>query len=147
MDATKRINDLIVIIGQLAAVLERENAALKERRTGTLKELTEEKARLARIYETRFQAVADERPDLDQVDPDSRERLRAVGAKADVLLKENGRLLKVAIAANRRVVDLIAEAVKASAPGPGTYTAAGAVGTKAAGATPRSVAFSLDRTL
>ena len=39
MDPTKRVNDLIVITGRLADLLERENVALREKQNKELNEI------------------------------------------------------------------------------------------------------------
>ena len=48
MDPTKRVNDLIVITDRLASLLERENAALRDRRNSELHEILDEKVTLSR---------------------------------------------------------------------------------------------------
>jgi hypothetical protein len=56
-------------------------------------------------------------------------------------------MLKIAIEANRRVVNLIAEAVKASVPSAGTYSPTGGTGTHDQRGAPKNVALSVDHTL
>ena len=55
-------------------------------------------------------------------------------------------MLKIGIEANRRVVNMIAEAVKASGPNTGTYAANGA-NAVAEQVTTKNVAISIDHTL
>lgn len=147
MDPTNRVNDLIVITGRLADLLERENDALRNRRNKELNEILDEKVTLGRVYESRIIGLTEAADALDQVDPELRERLRGVGEKVNGLIEENAKLLKIAIEANRRVVNLIAEAVKASVPSAGTYSPTGAATAKGHRAAPRNVAISVDRTL
>ncbi|MGH6660809.1 MAG: flagellar export chaperone FlgN [Rhodospirillales bacterium] len=147
MDPTNRVNDLIVITGRLADLLERENDALRNRRSKELNEILDEKVTLGRVYESRIMGLTEAADALDEVDPELRERLRGVGDKVNGLIEENAKLLKIAIEANRRVVNLIAEAVKASVPSAGTYSPTGAAASQGHRAAPRNVAISVDRTL
>jgi flagellar biosynthesis/type III secretory pathway chaperone len=149
MDINKRFSELIAISGQLADVLERENAALTRYERGSLPALLEEKTRLGRAYESRMETLGDDAAALAEADPDLGRRLGEIGARVRDLIARNARLLKIAIEANRRVVDVIADAVKSSTPGPAIY---GVRGRKAAAATatrgaPTSVPITLDRSL
>ncbi len=146
MDPTNRVNDLIVITGRLADLLERENDALRNRRNGELNNILDEKVTLGRVYESRIMGLTENEDALNDVDPELRERLRGIGEKVNGLIEENASLLRIAIEANRRVVNLIAEAVKASVPSAGTYSQAGTTAPLHRAA-PRNVALSLDRTL
>ncbi len=147
MDPTKRVNDLIVITGRLADLLERENLALINKQNQDLYDILDEKVTLGRVYETRIMGLAEDSEALDGVDPELLERLRDMGKKVKGLIEENAELLKVAIETNRRVVDLIAEAVKASTPSAGTYSQTGATEMPNHRAAPKNVAISLDHTL
>jgi len=147
MDPTNRVNDLIVITGRLADLLERENDALRNRRNDELNEILDEKVTLGRVYESRIMGLTEDEDALNAVDPELRERLRSVGEKVNGLIEENAKLLRVAIEANRRVVNMIAEAVKASVPSAGTYSETGAATPQGHRAAPRNVAISVDRTL
>lgn len=148
MDTNGRVKDLIAITSRLADVVERENDALSSHDRKGYDEILEEKATLGRIYETRIQAIRqDSEGDRADIAPELRENLKTVGARLRALIDDNARLLKVAIEANRRVVDLIAEAVKASTPGPGVYGAKGTVGNQRNRAQPGGMPLSLDRSL
>ena len=150
MEATNRINDLIDITSHLVDLLARENHALREKRPREVSALLEEKNNLTRAYETRIDGLSElvKNPEeLDEVDSELRERLHGLGEKVNLMVDENARLLKVAIDANKRVVEAIAEAVKTSQPGPGTYSAKGAVGAVGANGSSQNVSFTLDRSL
>lgn len=147
MDPTKRVNDLIVITGRLADLLELENLALINKKNQDLYDILDEKVTLGRVYETRIMGLTEDSEALDGVDPELLERLRDMGKKVNGLIEENAELLKVAIETNRRVVDLIAEAVKASTPSAGTYSQTGATEMPNHRAAPKNVAISLDHTL
>ena len=147
MDPTKRVNDLIVITGRLADLLERENVALREKQNKELNEILDEKVTLGRVYESRIMGLTEDPEALDNVDKELLERLRGIGMKVNGLIEDNAKMLKIAIEANRRVVNLIAEAVKASVPSAGTYSPTGATGTDDHRAAPKNVALSVDHTL
>lgn len=147
MDPTKRVNDLIVITGRLADLLERENAALREKQNKVLNEILDEKVTLGRVYESRIMGLTEDPEALDNVDKELLERLRGIGEKVNGLIEDNAKMLKIAIEANRRVVNLIAEAVKASVPSAGTYSPTGATGTQDHRAAPKNASMSVDRTL
>lgn len=147
MDPTNRVNDLIVITTRLADLLERENQSLEDKQSKDLNEILDEKVTLGRVYESRIMGLTENPEVLKEVDTDLRERLRDIGEKVNGLIEENAKLLKIAIEANRRVVNLIAEAVKASAPGTGTYSSSGIAGSTEHHAAPKNVAISIDHTL
>lgn len=147
MDPTKRVNDLIVITDRLADLLERENAALREKKTKVLNEILDEKVTLGRVYESRIMGLTEDPEALDNVDKELLERLRGIGEKVNGLIEDNAKMLKIAIEANRRVVNLIAESVMASVPSAGTYSPTGATGTQDHRAAPKNASMSVDRTL
>ncbi len=147
MDATNRIKDLIAITGHLVELMTQENAALRAKRPEDVATLLEKKVSLSRAYESRVQGLVEKPDSLARVDQALRQRLRSLVEKMHGLMEENARLLKVAIEVGRRVVESVSEAVKSSQPGPGTYSANGAVGTPSNGTAPRNLAISVDQSL
>jgi len=147
MPSNNRIEDLILITGRLIDVLERENDALNNQRNADLRDILDEKVTLSRVYESRMQVISEKPEILDEVDADLREKLQSLGQQVSTLIEANGRLLKVAMTVNRRVVELIAEAVHDATPSAGTYGATGASATGSLGADKQRVAFSLDQVL
>ncbi len=148
MDINKRLFELITVSGQLASVLERENDALANYDRLAFDGLVEEKARLGRIYESQMESLAKGKTeDFADVDPDLGDRLRALGNEVRDLIERNARLLKIAIEANRRVVDMIAEAVRSSGAAPGVYEGRGRVAAAGGHTHPTSLPLSLDRSL
>ncbi len=146
MDPTNRVNDLIVITNRLADLLKRENEALGNRKYSGFNEILDEKVTLGRVYESRIMGLTDDPATLEQVDGELRDRLRSLGEKVNGLIEENAELLKIGIEANRRVVNMIAEAVKASVPSAGTYSANGEASVEQHAAT-KNVAITVDHTL
>ena len=147
MDPNNRLNDLIVITDRLVDLLERENDALKNHKTEVIHTLLDDKATLARVYETRLKGLAEKPEILENADPALREKLRHFAEKVETLILENGKLLNVAIEANRRVVDLIADAVQAQQPNAGTYSSDAQASNNGSNAASQRVALSLDQTL
>jgi len=147
MDPKNRVNDLIVITNRLADLLLRENDALRNKNNGVLNEILDEKVTLGRVYESRVMGFTEDPEALEGVDQEQRDRLRALGEKVNGLIEENASLLKIAIETNRRVVNLIAEAVKASVPSAGTYSPTGATGGIDHHGAAKNVAISIDHTL
>lgn len=130
MNTEAKIKDLITLTGNLADLLERENTALREHRPADVAGLLNEKQTLSRVYEARiirFAKLSETPEAFKDMDPELLERLKTLGGKVNTLMDVNERLLKVAIEANRRVMEAIADAVKSNAPGPGVYSANGAV--------------------
>ncbi len=147
MDINNRVNDIIVITTRLIELLEKENDALRNQRTAEVHELLDEKTTLSRVYETRFTGLMERQNALDEVEPDLRQKLGEIGETINALIEDNSRLLKVAIEANRRVVELVAEAVRDTSASAGTYGADGATGNDRGLAAANGAAFSLDQTL
>ena len=147
MDPNNRLSDLIVIANRLIAQLEIENDALRKHETEIIHTLLDEKATLARVYESRFKALLEKPELLDDADPKLREQLKKLAEKLERLIQDNGNLLNVTIQANRMVVDLIAEAVHAQQPNAGTYSSDAQASTHGANAASQRVALSLDETL
>ncbi len=147
MNATGRINDLIEITERLEALLMKENKALSDKDAREATRYLEEKNNLSRIYESRIKGIMDNAPALAGVNPVLRQKLRELGEKVNLMIRENARLLKITIEANRRVVEMVAEAVKSQQPGPGIYSAKGTSNKSDVHSAPRNLALSLDRSL
>ncbi len=147
MDATGKIHDLIEITERLAALLMKENKALGDKNAEEATKYLEEKSNLSRIYESRIKGMMDNPSALAAVDPELRLKLRELGEKVNLMIRENARLLKIAIEANRRVVEMVAKAIEAQQPGPGIYSAKGTANKADVHSAPRNLALSLDRSL
>lgn len=147
MDSSQRVKDLIIICQRLSELLEKENALLRGRRPAAIEAFLEDKGALCRAYETRVGGLLSNREELADVEPGARDRLRALGGKVDALIVENERLLKVAIEAHRRVMQVIADAVSSSQPGPSVYSPAGRVRNGASKAARGSTALTYNQAL
>ena len=147
MSSESKVDDIMLIIERLSDVLERENAALKDRKIQEVHALLDDKVTLSRVYETRMQYYNENPDELINVSPELRDKLSTVGANISKLLQQNAAMLKVAIEANRKVVDMIAAAVKSATPGPGTYGSNGVTDIPDHKSQVRGMALSFDQTL
>ena len=132
IDTASRLTDLADIGRTLLELLSRENAALKKQDYRQVAAFVDRKNELVRAYETRFAGLAkDAKPeDIAAVDPAVRDEARDVGKAVEAMVEENSKLLAIAIEVQRRVMASIADAALAIAPGPGTYSARGLVGSR-----------------
>lgn len=105
----------------LASVLARENEALKARDTTRMRRLLEEK-QAALLACERWLDSDDARGAGAAVADDAFTALRS---RLDGLAEENQRRLRVAIAANQRLVESIAIAVQSQSPGGEAYASDG----------------------
>lgn len=147
MEPDNRIQDLILITERLVDVLERENDALSNQRNSELRDILDEKVTLSRVYESRMQVISEKPEILESVDGELRDELRELGIKVNDLITENAKLLKIAMTVSRRVVELIAEAVRDASPSAGTYGAKGTTDSGIANAESKRPSFSLDQIL
>ncbi len=145
MDVAKRMTDLVNVTTRLIDVLERENELLRDRRYNELNLILDEKETIARVYQARIMGL-EENPDvLDDASDEDREQLRELAHKVDTLMAQNARMLEVAMVVSKRIVDLVAEAVKEAQPSSGTYSKKGStVGAAQKGG---SMSLSLNETL
>ena len=111
MDITKQVKDLIDITTRLAELLKRENQALRDHDTQEASALLTEKNSLSEVYEDHVQAVMNHSDHLNDIEPSLKERLSSIGEKAKTLIEENAILLRAAIVANQRVMEMVADAL------------------------------------
>ena len=143
---------LLSAMRQLEAVLAEENAALKARSGGALKALVARKAAAATAYERAAAAFAATGSETDTAAID-RAHLAALRAGAETLeavCRENAFRLDVARAAQRRLIEQIVDAAKATAAasaGPGTYGRNGAIGASGRARPPAAASLSFNRAL
>jgi flagellar biosynthesis/type III secretory pathway chaperone len=130
----------------LASVLERENAALTEFRPETVVALVREKSTAVRSYEAKIRALRQETSDLASLDDQRRRHLRQLGEMLAPLANENERLLRVAIEANRRLLDAFVDAVCSLSGEAANYSRRGTVGGRSVSGGKR-VALSVNQTL
>lgn len=147
MDPEKRMADLISITSRLVDVLERENAILKERRHNDLADLLDEKETIGRVYQARIMGLQEDPEQLKDVDETERLKLKDLAHSVDKLVSENARMLEAAMYASKRIVEMVAEAVRDTTNSSGTYSQQGSTQMPMNKSEVRSGAISLDQTL
>ena len=125
MDADKRMADLINVTKRLIDVLEREHELLSDRRHSELSGLLDEKETIGRVYQARVMGLQENPEQLEGVNEDARAELKELAVKVDDLIRRNARMLEAAMFASKRIVDLVAEALRDTANAAGTYSKGG----------------------
>jgi len=147
MDSEKRMADLISVTSRLVDVLERENAILIDRRHNDLAGLLDEKETIGRVYQARIMGLQEDPEQLNGVDEAERLKLKELALSVDTLVVENARMLEAAMYASKRIVEMVAEAVRDSTNTSGTYSQRGSTQMPVGKSEVRSGAISLDQTL
>ena len=147
MDITQQVKELIDITTRLADLLKRENQALRNHDTQEASSLLGEKNSLSEVYEDHVKAVMNHSAHLKDIEPGLRERLNSIGEKAKELIEENAVLLRAAIVANQRVMEMVADALSKARTKITTYSSDGRMGTAPKREPVHSPALSIDHTL
>lgn len=147
MNPEKRMADLISVTSRLVDVLERENAILVERRHNDLADLLDEKETIGRVYQARIMGLQEDPEQLKDVDENERMKLKELAQTVDKLVAENARMLEAAMYASKRIVEMVADAVRDSTNSAGTYSQRGSTQMPVGKSEVRSSAISLDQTL
>ena len=147
MDPEKRMADLISVTSRLVDILERENEILKDRRHNDLADLLDEKETIGRVYQARIMGLQEDPEQLKDVDEDERMKLKELAHKVDELVAENARMLEAAMYASKRIVEMVADAVRDSTNTSGTYSQKGSTQMPVGKSEARGGAISLDQTL
>jgi hypothetical protein len=132
---------------RLVAMLERENAALRARRNADVAAMAADKAVAAKIYEARLTALGEATAAFSDLPDDARRTLRSIGERLARELEQNASLLEVAVAASRKVMQILAEVVRTLSVGVGIYGANGAARRGSRSGAPTAIAVSVDRAL
>ncbi|HLO77737.1 MAG TPA: flagellar protein FlgN [Magnetospirillum sp.] len=118
-------DDIVWACTHLCELLEYENEALAAHDAATVRELTENKAALARIYEQAVAPMADEPHLVDTLEPEQKEELMGLGSRLKDLVEENARRIKAEMDAYQMLMDAVVGAVKTSKTTAVTYGRAG----------------------
>lgn len=131
----------------LVAAISAENAALREGSARRMTEIAERKAAARSAYEAKLTALRSASDDFSGLEDGERRTLRRAGEQLTAVTAENLLLLKAAMEANRRLMDAVAEALRAAMRGAGVYSQSGTVAGAFSGAAPTSMAVSVNRAL
>lgn len=127
------IDDIVWACTNLCELLEFENEALKQHDSRTVRELAENKAALARIYENAIAPLAADPHLADSLEPEQKEELTALGVRLKDLVEENARRLRAEIEATQALMDAMVSAVKSNATNTVSYGPAGQYGAAPSG--------------
>lgn len=119
-------DDLVWACTNLCELLEVENEALTQHDIQTVRDLSDNKAALARIYEQALLPMSEDPSLVDGLEPEQREELTALGRRLQELVEVNARILKAEMEATNRLMDAVVSAVKTNAPNTVTYGKGGA---------------------
>ncbi|SBW01329.1 hypothetical protein KL86APRO_11411 [uncultured Alphaproteobacteria bacterium] len=108
----RNIDDLRLVMTNLANLIETENAALGEHKLDVVKALSANKWTLTRNYRNQMQAIADAPSILQCLEPEERAQLRTLGERLDRECKRNELLLEANIDAANRVMQAMVDGVK-----------------------------------
>ena len=120
-------DDIVWARTHLCELLEYENEALAAHDAATVRELTENKAALARIYEQSVAPMADEPHLLDTLELEQKNELMSLGIRLKDLVEENARRIKAEMEAYQMLMDAVVTAVKTTKTNSVTYGRAGKV--------------------
>lgn len=127
-DATPTLpyEDIVWACTHLCELLEYENEALAQHDSTAVRELSENKAALARIYEQAVAPMAEAPELLDSLAPEQREELAALGNRLKALVEENAMRIRAEMEACTMLMDAVVNAVKTTSAASVTYGPAGA---------------------
>jgi hypothetical protein len=109
------LKDFVGVMDKLKAIIETENQFLGRGLPATLLATTKRKALLSREYGALSSEMLDAAVDQLLADPSLPAKLVAAGSELQAMSTENRALLSRAVAASRRRVDAVMDAVRASA--------------------------------
>lgn len=120
-------DDIVWACTHLCDLLDYENEALAAHDMGAVRELAENKAALARIYEESVLPLAEDPQLVDTLEPEQREELTVLGQQLKELVEENARLIKAEMEAYQLLMDTMVHAVQAANTAAVTYGRGGAI--------------------
>ncbi len=115
MERNPALDNFVGVMGKLKAIIENENDFLERGLPATLLATTKRKSVLSREYGTLSNELLDVAVDQLLADPELQVKLVAAGAELQAMTTENRALLERAVKASHRRVNLVMEAVRASA--------------------------------
>lgn len=137
----RNIDDLKLVMGNLANLIEAENLALVEHNLDAVKALSANKWTLTRNYRNQMQAIADAPSILHALDAEERAEMRTLGERLDRECKRNELLLDAHIDAANRVMHAMVEGVKQASERGAVYGRSGALTGISADGRPLAVSF------
>lgn len=118
-------DDIVWACTHLCDLIEYENEALANHDPATVRDLADNKAALARIYEQAVAPMADAPELVDTLDPDQKSELLALGHRLKDLVEENARRIKAEMEAYHMLMEAVVNAVKQTSTNTVSYGRAG----------------------
>ncbi|MCK5546368.1 MAG: flagellar export chaperone FlgN [Rhodospirillaceae bacterium] len=148
MNMQQRIEDLVLICTKMSALLVNENDALHKKKYEAIQDMVETKLALGHAYAKRMEGLINDEDGLKKIDPEIRGNLMDLGESLHDLMKENETLLSGSIEANRRFLDVVAQAVQEQRKDDAkTYSENGKENSAGSMSAPISAPISLDQNL
>jgi len=104
--------ELIWVCGALCDLLEIENAALTRHDAATVRELTDNKNALAKLYEKILISLGPDNELKEQIKPEEIVELHGLGRRLSQLMEHNALMLKAEIEARNLVMGVFVNAAK-----------------------------------
>ena len=108
------IQDLIWVCTTLCELLEIENTALSKHDTATVRQLTENKASLTKLYEKTYMSLGNDKDIKAVITADEMRELQVLGLKLNGLMTANALMLRAGIDARKKVMDIYVNAARKS---------------------------------
>ncbi len=134
-------DDVVFACTHLCDLLEVENEALAVHDPMTVRELSDNKAALTRLYEKSMRPLFDDPAVIDDLAPEQRDELRELGGRLKGLVEINARRLKAEMAACQIVMEVVVGAVKQNATNTNTYGRKGHFDAPQKGSPGNSISF------
>lgn len=115
MNATIRAHNMIELLEDLVAILEKENDLLETPRAKDLEPVIEEKQALFKLYTEQVGAIAEDPGFAASLPEELRESLTGMATKLDAAMAANKRRLELLTNASKHIVNRITEAAREAA--------------------------------
>ncbi len=141
------VDDLITVTSRLVALMTNEIERLRAHRPREIEELQEDKAALARVYETLVRELSKHPEVLAELAPALRAELVAKAKEFQKVLVQNEASLRAAKEVNAHIIKAVAEAVAESRAGDAGYSETGSIANGGRGQRGKIGPVTLDQTL
>lgn len=115
MNATIRARNMMELLQDLVAVLDKETALLDRPRPSELEPVVEEKQALFKLYEDHIAALSQDPGFAAALDDDLRQQLTALAETFETAMEKNRRKLELMTRSSQHIVNRIVEAAKDAA--------------------------------
>jgi len=129
MTFAERVSGVLKVMERLDGILSEENKALRQRNFEKVKEVRDDKNRLAEAYAKGFEGLMKYKDAFVSLDAASKEQIKKASYRLDRMMRKNEMLLKAGITASKRVLEIIRNsAADAEQENKGYYSRTGRMG-------------------